>query len=71
MDDNEWWVGIRGEEDKKSEVEKENKAMNDVEDEKNLCDDDVRSLGSHNEKKKLIEISVDPHPIHRTDATRF
>ena len=58
MDDNEWWVGIRGEEDKKSEVEKENKAMNDVEDEKNLCDDDVRSLGSDNEKKK-IEISLD------------
>lgn len=51
MDDNEWGVGIRGKEDKKNEVEKENIAMNDVEDEKNLCDDDVRSLGSDNEKK--------------------
>ncbi|KAL6333458.1 hypothetical protein AAG906_028643 [Vitis piasezkii] len=51
VDANEEWVGVRGKEDKWKGVEEEYTTMNDVKDEKNICDDDIRNLSSDSEEE--------------------
>ena len=54
MDVNEEWVGpvrVGGKEDKEKGVEDEYRTMNDVKDDKNICDDDIRNLSNDDEEE--------------------
>ncbi|KAJ9702864.1 hypothetical protein PVL29_004558 [Vitis rotundifolia] len=51
MDANEEWIGVGGKEDKEKRVEEGYTTMTDVEDEKDICDDDIRNLSSDGEEE--------------------
>ena len=54
VDVNEEWVGpvrVGGKEDKEKGVEDEYRTMNDVKDDKNICDDDIRNLSNDDEEE--------------------
>lgn len=71
MDANEEWVGVRGKEDTWKGVEEEYTTMNDVEDEKNICDDDIRNLSSDSEEEINKDKSRYPQFVGDTDMTNL
>ena len=68
VDANEEWVRVKNNKEKDKGVEEENIiTVNDVEDEENLCDDDMRTLDNGNEEEINRDKSQYPQFVANTD----